>query len=194
VGWSFASPKASLEGLVFTRVVYDNIVWLTTDNRNDIALTDTSTTMPENLYVTLFPGAEIRGKVVIAEQLSLEASYTLLYSFLLNDGTTSLTLADNRRVPYSPLHSLSARARYSGKRLELGVELRYVSEEYTDTTNSGSSALPGYFLANADLRFNLGENLAFTLAGRNILNTVYFTQSGYPMPPFSIQTGVSVKL
>jgi outer membrane cobalamin receptor len=205
VGWSLATKKVSLDATVFARLVYNNIIWLTTDSFDAITLTDTSTTTPENLYETLFPGAEIHGKLMITDAISLEASYTFLYSLLLNDGATALTLSDNRRVPYSPMHSASAQARYTGKLIGIGVELRYLSEQFIDTTNTGANALPGYFLVNADFRFNASDNVALTLAAKNILNALYYTVSGYnsqgfpfdpgyPMPPFSLVTGVSVKL
>lgn len=205
LGWSLALKKVSLGAAVFARLVYNNIIWLTTDNFNAITSTDTSTTTPANLYETLFPGAEIHGRLMITDSISLEASYAFLYSLLLNDGTTALTLSDNRRVPYSPMHSVSAQARYTGKFIGFGVELRYLSEQFIDTTNTAAKALPGYFLANADFRFSASDNVAFTLAAKNILNALYYTVSGYnsagfpfdpgyPMPPFSLVTGVSVKL
>jgi hypothetical protein len=49
-------------------------------------------------------------------------------------------------------------------------------------------------VANADCRFIASGSVAFTLAAKNLFNALYFTQGGYPMPPLSIETGMSVKL
>ena len=194
VGWSLDLKKLSFDASVFTRLVYNNIIWLTTDNYDSSSSTDTTTTEPENLYETLFPGAEIHGKLMITDRVSLETSYTFVYSLLLNDGTTALSLADDRRVPYAPLHTVSAEIRYTGTVHSGGVKLRYVSDQYTDSANTPSSVLPGYFVVDADYRFKASENMVLTLTAKNILDTLYYTQLDYPMPPFSIQAGVSVKL
>jgi vitamin B12 transporter len=186
VGWSLIMQNASFDATVFTRLVRNNIIWLSAP--------PAYVYMPENLYETLFPGAEVHGKLMIIGQISLEASYTFLYSLLLNDGTTALTLADNLRVPYSPMHAVNARARYKGKSFELGVDLHYLSRQFTDTANTRAASIPGYFLANADCRFITSENTAFTVALKNIFNVLYYTQLGYPMPPFSLVTGVSLTL
>jgi outer membrane cobalamin receptor len=188
-GWVFLKNGVSLEASVFARQVFDNIIWL-----YDPLVGLFGTYLPENLTRTFFPGAELRGKVAITDRISVEASYTFLDSFLLNDGGTELGFADNRRVPYAPMHSVSAQARYTGKVLALGVELRYLAEQFTDTDNTVSAELPGYFLANADLGFTASNNVAFTMALKNIFNALYFTQLGYPMPPFALVTGVNVKL
>ncbi len=189
LGWAFIGKGVALDASLFARQVFDNIIWL-----YDPAVGPFGTYLPENLTQTLTPGAEIHGKVAITDTISVEVSYTFLYSLLLNDGTAALTLADDRRVPYSPMHSMDAKARYAGKVVEAGVDLRYVSEQFTDTTNSASGAMPGYFLVNADFRFTAGNNIAFTLALKNLFNALYYTQLGYPMPPFSVVTGVALKL
>jgi outer membrane cobalamin receptor len=186
IGWSLVKSSLSLDASLFTRLVLNNIIWFTDPV--------TFVSQPQNLTRTLFPGAELHAKWRITERISLEASYTLLYSFLLNDGTKDLSLSDDRRVPFAPLHSLSAQARYDGKYNGFGVEVRGVSQEYTDTANIGSNALPAYVVVNADYRFTASENMKLTLAVKNIFNMLYYTQAGYPMPPFSIETGVSVHI
>jgi vitamin B12 transporter len=189
IGWSWAGRTISLDASLFTRMVINNIVWV-----YDPLLGPFGTYLPKNLTRTLFPGAELHGTYRVTEEISLEASYTFLYSFLLNDGTSELSLADNRRVLYAPLHSAALKARYAGKVHAFGVELRYVSKEYTDSANSDATALPDYFLADASYRFTATENVTLTLTLKNIFNSLYYTQGGYPMPPFSVETGVSVKL
>jgi outer membrane cobalamin receptor len=186
IGWSLAGKAISFDASLFTRLVFNNIIWFTDPV--------TFISQPQNLTQTLFPGAEIHAKMNLTDRISLDASYTFLYSFLLNDGTTELSLAEDRRVPYAPVHSMAAHARYAGKYNAFGVELRYVSQEYTDSANTGSSAIPGYFVANADYQFTATENMKLTLAMKNIFDALYYTQLGYPMPPFSIEAGVQVHM
>jgi len=186
VGASVATGIVTLDASVFTRYVLNNIDWFYNAS--------TYTTIVQNLNETLFPGAEIHAKVAIMDGLSVEASDTFVYSFLLNDGTTAYTLADNLRVPYAPVNTLGASIRYTGKAHSGGVELRYVSDQFTDTVNTASKILAGYVVVDADFRFEATENMAFTLALKNIFDALYYTASGYPMPPFSLQAGLRLHL
>ena len=97
---------------------------------------------------------------------------------------------DNLRVPYVPLHSISACVKYASKVISVSADVQYVSEKYTDFANTRSLVLPGYFLANADFRFSASSNLAFTLAAKNILNVLYYTVSGYNFSG-SLRSGLS---
>ncbi len=189
VGFSIEDTRLSLDVSLFTRYVSNNIVWLF-----DPLVGPFGTYMPENLTKTFFPGAEIHGKVRLTETLSLEASYTFLYSLLLNDGTVGLTASDDRRVPYTPVHSLSVQVRYAADPVELGFTERYVSKQYTDSANTDSKVMDGYFVADASSRFSISESTSVSLVAKNIFSTLYYTQLGYPMPPFSLEAGMQLHL
>jgi vitamin B12 transporter len=190
IGWSLISRRLSVDASVFTRVVFDNIVWL-----YDAAVAPPyGAYLPENLTRTLYPGAEIHAKAAIIGPLGLEASYTFVYSYLLNDGTKNLSFSDNLRVPYSPMHTASVSLRWNGTEVSAGIEGEYVSDKYTDNANTTASMIPGYFVANADLKLRATDRVALTLTGKNILNSLYYTQLGYPMPPFSFEAGMQLHL
>ena len=201
MGWSLITPRISIDASVFTRFVLDNIVWLYDGSVN----LPYGAYMPENLTKALYPGAEIHAKVSIIGPLAIEGSYTFDYNFLLNDGTTELSLADNRRVPYAPVHSASLSLRWNGAILAAGIEGQYISDKYTDRPNTSAWMIHGYFVANADLKYLVSDRVTLTLAGKNLLNTLYYSQSGsnivgspidpgYPMPPFSIEAGMQLHL
>lgn len=201
MGWSLITPRISVDASVFTRLVFDNIVWLFDGNMN----APYGAYLPENLTKALYPGAEFHAKVTIMGPLVIEGRYTFDYSFLLNDGTTELTLADNRRVPYAPVHSASLSLRWNGETLAAGIEGVYVSDKYTDRPNTSAWVIHGYFVANADLKYRVSDRVTLTLAGKNLLNTLYYTQSGsnfvgspvdpgYPMPPFSLEAGMQLHM
>jgi vitamin B12 transporter len=185
-GFHIEKARFSLDLSLFTRYVQDNIIWL--------ASPPLFVYQPENLTRTLFPGAEINGKVSLTDSISVEAGYTFLYSFILNDGNGNLSVLDDRRVPYTPVHSLSVKIGYATERVELGFTQRYVSKQFTDSANTQSSALNGYFVADAASRLIMSDSMSVTLAAKNIFGALYYTQLGYPMPPFSLETGVQVHL
>lgn len=181
LGWSLALDRVSVDTSVFTRLVYNAISSL------EVA---PYVYQVENLYETLFPGAEIHVKLLLTSAISLEASYTFDDTFLLNDGTTAYTLADNLRAPYAPVNTVSAEARYTDKVMSGGIKLLYVGDQYTDTANPQAGMIPGYLLLNADYRITLSGAVTLSLTAKNVLDTLYYTQLGYPMPPFSLEAGI----
>jgi vitamin B12 transporter len=198
-GWSLQTKMVSVDTAVFTRLLFDGISAIWPYNP---ALPGYS---PVNISQSLLPGAEVHGKLAVTDRISVEATYTFIYSLLLQYAGVSYRASDNLRVPYVPLHNISASVKYADKQISASVDVQYVGEKFTDFANTRAFVLPGYFLANADFRLSLSDKMAFTLGARNILNALYYTVSGgntvgypfdpgYPMPPFSILTGMSLKL
>jgi outer membrane cobalamin receptor len=184
LGAAFALDWLSLEASAFSRLVFNQIEWDPT----------AFPTMPINIGQTFLPGAEIHATAAILEGLSLEVNYTFIYSLVLQYLGTSYTLADNLRVPFVPIHNLGVTGRLHTGIHTFSAEVHYESDKFTDAANTPATTLAGYAVLNAGYRAAVTENLVFSIALRNILNAVYFTQSGYPMPPFSVVTGMEVKL
>jgi vitamin B12 transporter len=185
VGLSVAGAALSVDASVFGRLGFNDIVW---------TLDSMFVYTPMNLYRTFTPGAELSARLSLFERITLTAAYTLLYSFLLNDGTGEIPLSADRRVPYSPLNSASVEARYADGVSSAGVNVQYVGQKFTDAANTPAKALAQYFVLGADYRLTPMKGLTFSVTGRNLLNAVYQTQYMYPMPPLSLETGVHVKL
>ena len=181
IGFSWDQGVFSLQSSIYTRLLFDQIsaIW-PYDTASGLY-------MPVNIGRSLLPGAELNGVVHVTDRISLEASYSFIYSLVLQYAGVSYTAADNIRVPFVPLNSLTLKARYEDSINYAGLETQYVSEKYTDFANTEAKALPGYWVVNATYRFSATENLTFTLALKNIFNALYYTQSGYPMPPFSVE-------
>ena len=131
--------QLSFEASVFTRLVFNQIEW----EGYDVA---TSTAFPVNIQKTLLPGAEVHATARVTKEFSLEASYSFIYSLILQDMGLSYGVSDNIRVPFVPLHNLSVSGRYSNGIHSATVELHYVSEKFTDSVNTPSLALPGYVI------------------------------------------------
>ncbi len=184
IGLSFADERVSLESSLFARLTYDQINW----NFNAFPV------MPVNISESLLPGVEVHATVRLTDQISIEANYSFIYNLLLSYLGTSYSVTDNMRVPFVPLHDLSVIGRLQTGIHSLNLELEYVSEKETSTPDFPSSKLPGYALISAGYRIAATEHLVFSLTLRNILNTLYYTQVGYPMPPFSVVTGAQLHL
>jgi outer membrane cobalamin receptor len=95
-----------------------------------------------------------------------------------------------------PVHNLTLTLKYQDAQNTASVETQYVSEKtYFDSGSSAWATLAGYVVLDAGYRFQATSSLAFSVRLLNILNTLYYTESGgYPMPPFSIVTGIDLKL
>jgi vitamin B12 transporter len=183
VGYSLADGGLSLDAAIFARLAFNTIDW-------DFTLFPS---IPVNIGKSFLPGVELHGKAALTDRISLQADYTFIYSLLLQYGSETIPLAADRRAPWTPLHALSARIGWDDGVSSFGVEERYVGKQYTDSANTESAALPAYFITNADYRLAVSGNLTFSVVLRNLFNAEYQTQNGYPMPPFSIQTGVNIK-
>lgn len=192
IGVAFAGKWISLETSVFTRLVFNQIDWspYTASPSQPTVFIET----PVNISESFLPGAEIHATATITDQISLEANYTFIYSLLLQYLGQNYTLSDNIRVPFVPIHDLSLIGKYRTGIHSFNVELQYVSEKFIDAANTASTALAGYVVVNAGYRMAVSGDMVFSVALRNMLNTLYYTESGYPMPPFSIVTGMEVKL
>ncbi len=187
-GYSVRTRALSLDCALFSRYVTDQIIWAPTGDPV------TSPWTPTNLGRTLIPGIELNGKIQFLNGFSFSASYSFIYSFLLTGAAASYSIADNKRVPYVPINTLAAELGYKKGGAHLSVEGRYVGREYTDDGNTLSAAITGHAVFNLRYLQQLGKSVGFSLVLKNVLNSVYETQAGYPMPPFSFWSGIEVRL
>jgi outer membrane cobalamin receptor len=188
LGWSLQESNLSLETAIFARLLYNQIEWV----YNNV----TFTTSVLNITQSFLPGVEVHGKVGLTDWLLLQADYAFIYSFLLQYPGYNYRLTDNQRVPWVPVHNLTFSVKYHNAVHAANVELQYVSEKtYYDVANSVWGSLAGYLLLNAGYELKATSSLTFSIRLLNVLNTLYYTEAGgYPMPPFSIVTGVEVHL
>ncbi len=142
---------------------------------------------PTNYGNALYPGveAEVSAKRGAWE---LSGNYTFLYSFTLN-GT--LSLADDKRIPYVPMHSASLSAIRSSEGFDTAFLLTYSSLRFTSTANT--DYLPSTFIANIRLNWFLSANTSFELNFKNFFDERYQIVSDYPMPGFSMSMKLTVR-
>ncbi|HVP19750.1 MAG TPA: TonB-dependent receptor [Spirochaetia bacterium] len=187
VGWTFQDKGVSLETDVFARLMFNQIEWVYNST--------TFTTYVINVTQSFLPGFELHGKVGLTDRFSLQADYAFIYSFLIQYPGFSYQLSDDQRVPWVPVHNLTLALTYQDAQSTASVESQYMSAKtYFDSGSSSWATLAGYVILNAGYRLQAASSLAFSVRLLNILDTLYYTEAGYPMPPFSIVTGVEAKL
>jgi outer membrane cobalamin receptor len=137
---------------------------------------------PSNYGAALYPGLEQEFSATLSPELDFKVNYDFLYSFLL-DG--NLGLADDLRLPMTPVHSLKASAVYHREGFCLSVTINYQSLRFLDLANSAH--LNDHFGLDLFVRQALGEHLGLSLAIDNLFGAQYQQTAGYPMPPTKLR-------
>jgi outer membrane cobalamin receptor len=144
---------------------------------------------PTNFGDALYPGIEQELKAELSPNLSVSASYSYLHSFVVSG---SLDLADDRRLPMTPVHSLKAVVSGSKGPLSWSATATYASLRYLKTANA--AYLPAYFTMDAMLRLELPRDASIFAAADNLFDEQYQIIEGYPMPGTRIRIGYEMKL
>ncbi len=155
----------------FVRYVQDVILWQTDS---------TGTWKPSNYGDALYPGIEAEASSSIGSW-QISGNYTFLYSFVLSG---NLTLADDKRVPYVPVHSASLSASRSVNNFKSAFMLTYKSLRYTTTGNV--AYLPSNLLTDIRLQWKLSPMADLEILFQNCFDEQYQIVQGYPMPGFSV--------
>jgi len=185
VGWSYQTKVISLEAAGFARLMYNQIEW--------VYSSQSLVTQPINITESFLPGFELHGRIGLTDRFSVHADYTFIYSLLVQ---YPYPISDNQRVPMVPVNDVTVAVKYEDTLNTASIEAQYAGEKtYFDTGTSSWQTLAGYVILNAGYRIQATSSLAFSIRLLNLLNTLYYTEyGGYPMPPFSIVTGMQLKL
>lgn len=176
IKWQKRNVSAAVSG--FARYSRDVILWQENDD---------GVWRPTNFGDALYPGLELETTVTDDPWL-FSASYSFLYSYVLSG---NLGIADNKRVPYVPIHSLTAAAAYNSGPFGASFDLSYKGLRYLTTDNK--AYLPSTFLANASFRWKLNKEFSLKIEGKNLLNERYESVQGYPMSGFSLSMDITYK-
>lgn len=183
LGVSLSTAGLELSVFGFARLVEQGISW---------AETSPFFWQPVNIARQFLPGAELDLSLPLPAGLRLRGAYALVYSYLLEGSSGTYTVADDRRVPYTPVHSASAAIEFAARRLRASVGAEYGSGAFTDEANS--SRVEPHLVLDARVRYSLSEALAVSLSVDNLLNSVYEVLPDYVAPPLSLRLGVEAKL
>jgi outer membrane cobalamin receptor len=176
VGYERLTKGLSYNASVFARYVKNVIIWQ--EGSDGIW-------SPSNFAAAFYPGLEQELKLQFLNRFSATISYTFLYSYALDGG---LTLADNDRLPYTPVHTLSATLGYAADGLSWSVTGRYQSLRYLAEANA--QYLPDFFVVDAIVQRSFSKGWVGYLAVDNLFGEQYQIVQGYPMPNTSIRMGL----
>jgi vitamin B12 transporter len=174
----------NFESTFFTHRLKDSIHWY--QGANGIW-------RPENIGDAMFFGMDNKLSFEIPVNLGKikkiipSVSYQYLLSYLLSFG---YDFADNKRIPYSPVHTIGGSLEIPWKTGSVIINGHYESERYNDRANI--TKLKPYFLLNATVNQKTGKNLTAFAVLRNILNESYESFIDYPMPGFTLTLGIKM--
>lgn len=122
---------------------------------------------------------------VVSGPWTIKANYSFLLTWAL---TGDLTWADQRRLPYKPVHRAGALIEFKVPGMHLTLGGRW--EDWRYITLANATILPSYitFDATWDQRLVEGWNLFFKAS--NLLDQSYTLVDGYPMPGRSLTVGL----
>jgi outer membrane cobalamin receptor len=181
LSWRYKS-LFSFESTFFTHWLKDSIHWYQGTG---------GIWRPENVGEAIFFGLdnklrfEIPVKLGAIKKIIPSVSYQYLLSYLLSFG---YDFADNKRIPYSPVHTIGGSLEIPWGSGSVIINGHYESLRYNDRPNL--TQLKPVFLLNATVNQKIGKN--FTVFGvlRNIFNESYESFIDYPMPGITLTVGM----
>jgi vitamin B12 transporter len=150
---------------------------------------------PENVGEAMFFGLDNKLEFDLpvswgpVRRIKPSVSYQYLLSYLLSFG---YDFDDDKRIPYSPAHTVGASLDIQWDGGSLLISGHYESLRYEDRANL--TPLNQQFLLNATVNQKVGKNLTAFGILRNILNESYESFSGYPMPGITLTLGMRANL
>lgn len=179
LGYERSNDYWNVSGSLYARYAQDVILW---EPGSD------GIWRPSNYGMAFYPGVELALGAKLGNGLELIVNYTYLRSFTLDGG---LTIADDKRLPFTPEHNLKAGISGSIGAATWSLSETYVSTRYLNTANV--SADPPYFVLDAVVRTDIGPGISLYLAADNLFDEPYSVVDGYPMPGTKIRTGLEFK-
>jgi len=185
LSWHF-KELFSFESTFFTHRLMNSIHWFQgaggiwrPENVGDAMFFGLDNRLTFNIPVSLGPVKKIIPSI----------SYQYLLSYLLSFG---YDFADDRRIPYSPVHTIGGSLEIPWESGSVIISGNYESLRYSDRANI--TELKPVFLLNASVNQKIGKNLTVFGALRNILNESYESFIDYPMPGITLTLGLRVNL
>lgn len=125
---------------------------------------------------------EIEGEAVIIKDFKALFNYTL---------TKAKDKDTKRYLVYSPKHKFDFSIQYSHPWGIIGrFSGQYVSSAFKEPLNN--IQVKPYWVFGTDLYYDITENTRYFVNIDNIFNRTYEKSKGYPMPGFTVTSGIRV--
>ena len=157
-------------------------------------------------------GVELNSKINSSQLMKLVPDIHLIYSFLQSEVVEGIIKSNVRgsigsdvsikgkELPYAPMHTLTAGLSSSLEKFSYRLDLRYVSEVYTDFENIKEAdklgiqgKIPSYSFINFSADYNLSSNYRIFLTGKNVTDEIYIgsrLHSNPGQPQANISSGI----
>ncbi|MEC7622331.1 MAG: TonB-dependent receptor, partial [Candidatus Neomarinimicrobiota bacterium] len=157
-------------------------------------------------------GVELNSKINSSQLMKLVPDIHLIYSFLQSEVVEGIIKSNVRgsigsdvsikgkELPYAPMHTLTAGFSSSLEKFSYRLDLRYVSEVYTDFENIKEAdklgiqgKIPSYSFINFSADYNLSSNYRIFLTGKNVTDEIYIgsrLHSNPGQPQANISSGI----
>lgn len=179
VGYERSAKGLSYRAFAYARYARDVILWQPgTDG----------IWRPSNFGAALYPGIEQELRMAFLDRFSASLSHTFLYSFVLDEG---MSLADDKRVPMTPVHALNATVGYEGDSLSWSVTARYQGLRFLKIANAAH--LPEFLVVDAIVKKTIAKKWEAFMAVDNLFGAQYQVVDGYPMPGASVRLGITAR-
>jgi outer membrane cobalamin receptor len=178
-GLKYEVRDFSLSSSLYARYVEDVILWQAGGD---------GVWRPSNWGKALYPGLELEATRQSGPTWA-RLSYTYLHSYVVSG---ELELSDDKRVPMVPEQSLDLSFGYEDGRVKTSLSFCYTGLRYLKMANVAYE--PSQLVVDCHFSYKAGPRLVFNFDADNLLDERYETVQGYPMPGFSLSSGVELKL
>jgi outer membrane receptor protein involved in Fe transport len=103
-----------------------------------------------------------------------------------------LELSDDKRVPMVPEQSLDLSFGYEEGKVKTSLSFCYTGLRYLKMANVAYE--PSHLVVDCHFSYRAGPRLALNFDAYNLLDERYEIVQGYPMPGFSLSSGVELRL
>ena len=157
-------------------------------------------------------GVELNSKINSSQLMKFLPDAHLIYSFLQSEVVDGVIKSNVRgsigsdvsikgkELPYAPMHTLTTGLSSSLDKFSYRLDLRYVSEVYTDFENIKETdklgiqgKIPSYSFINFSADYNLSSNYRIFLTGKNVTDEIYIgsrLHSNPGQPQANISSGI----
>ncbi len=181
VGWRYESARLALTTNLYSMWFRNELVPL--DYRS---ITGDGVPIHGNAELTIHRGIEVQFSQQLAGGLSLDGSFTMADNRFVDYSTfewqdSSEINHKDQVIPGHPGTLGSLRLKWTGRRLELWSDARYVGKIYIDRQNTEMAAIAPSTVINAGVVVKLGggrlpfKSLELYFKGNNLLDTLYET-------------------
>jgi len=178
--------ELSLNKLLLDNKISAEITVFMIDGSNLIKLVTNDTPPPPNKRVNIGEFSNKGLELAVNYQINESLKTDMSYSFLKMD--TPIVAAPENQF-YLGLN-------YKFNKFTFSLQSNYIGGLYVnvgDDSGSNPDVLEEYLLINAGIKYRPVKSIEIFISGKNLTDTKYQIDNGYPMPGINLMTGVGVK-